>query len=199
MGDEGLVAPSAQGRAEGRLATKVCPQCGQVLFEDMDVCYGCLYDFSHEVNVRSLGLPATLLEDGVLDALDGEGTRTEPPAAGGGGDSRSDQGTPARLFALHVRSSDVELDVPLPVGGIMIGRLSTCDVVLKAKSVSRHHVIVVPSGRTVQVIDQGATNPALLDGVGVTSQSNMRLGSTLDVCGVSFTLVRQERSVADVS
>lgn len=25
--------------------TKVCPQCGELLFADMDVCYGCLYEF----------------------------------------------------------------------------------------------------------------------------------------------------------
>ena len=24
---------------------KRCPRCGEVLFDDMDVCYGCLYDF----------------------------------------------------------------------------------------------------------------------------------------------------------
>ena len=28
--------------------TKTCPRCGQVLFADMDVCYGCLYDFSRD-------------------------------------------------------------------------------------------------------------------------------------------------------
>lgn len=27
---------------------KVCPRCGQALFADMDVCYGCLYDFSRD-------------------------------------------------------------------------------------------------------------------------------------------------------
>ncbi len=31
--------------------TKVCPRCGQELFADMDVCYGCLYDFSRDVTV----------------------------------------------------------------------------------------------------------------------------------------------------
>ncbi len=28
--------------------TKVCPRCGAVLFADMDVCYGCLYDFTRD-------------------------------------------------------------------------------------------------------------------------------------------------------
>lgn len=27
---------------------KTCPQCGAQMFDDMDTCYGCLYDFSRE-------------------------------------------------------------------------------------------------------------------------------------------------------
>ena len=27
---------------------KTCPRCGEMLFADMDVCYGCLYDFSKD-------------------------------------------------------------------------------------------------------------------------------------------------------
>ena len=34
--------------SEDELTTKVCPRCGEVLFADMDVCYGCLYDFRKE-------------------------------------------------------------------------------------------------------------------------------------------------------
>ena len=30
------------------LDTKVCPRCGELLFADMDVCYGCLYDFTRK-------------------------------------------------------------------------------------------------------------------------------------------------------
>lgn len=26
---------------------RTCPRCGAKLFEDMNVCYGCLYDFDH--------------------------------------------------------------------------------------------------------------------------------------------------------
>lgn len=34
--------------SEQGAGTKTCPRCGQVLFEDMDVCFGCLYDFSRD-------------------------------------------------------------------------------------------------------------------------------------------------------
>lgn len=36
-------------RAHDEVLTKVCPRCGQELFADMDICYGCLYDFSKDV------------------------------------------------------------------------------------------------------------------------------------------------------
>ena len=38
-----LTVPTTNGaEAQG---LKVCPHCGELLFADMDVCYGCLYDF----------------------------------------------------------------------------------------------------------------------------------------------------------
>ena len=38
------------GTSEARDETgvKTCPRCGEMLFADMDVCYGCLYDFSKD-------------------------------------------------------------------------------------------------------------------------------------------------------
>ena len=31
-------------------AKKTCPRCGEELFADMQVCYGCLYDFTRSDN-----------------------------------------------------------------------------------------------------------------------------------------------------
>ncbi|MBQ9007034.1 MAG: hypothetical protein IJ092_11800, partial [Atopobiaceae bacterium] len=64
---------------------------------------------------------------------------------------------------------------------------------------SRQHVLIVPRGHEAQVIDQGATNPALLDGVEVTSSVAMGLGNVLDVCGVTFRLVKDGGGVTNVS
>ncbi|MCI1666384.1 MAG: FHA domain-containing protein [Atopobiaceae bacterium] len=36
---------------------KVCPRCGSRLFEDMNVCYACLYDFSKDRTARVPGMP----------------------------------------------------------------------------------------------------------------------------------------------
>ena len=40
---------------EQEQGTKVCPRCGQLLFKDMDVCYGCLYDFSRDAKRARMG------------------------------------------------------------------------------------------------------------------------------------------------
>lgn len=39
------------GTSEKRDETgiKTCPRCGEMLFADMDVCYGCLYDFTKDI------------------------------------------------------------------------------------------------------------------------------------------------------
>ena len=48
-------------------AKKTCPRCGEELFADMQVCYGCLYDFTRSDNGPSE----------IADALD------EPEGLGG--------------------------------------------------------------------------------------------------------------------
>ena len=48
------VFAGAQGGDEG-FETKTCPRCGEVLFADMDICYGCLYDFSQARGETSAG------------------------------------------------------------------------------------------------------------------------------------------------
>jgi pSer/pThr/pTyr-binding forkhead associated (FHA) protein len=43
--------------ADERRRTKRCPRCGQLLFADMQTCYGCLYDFSRDHSGVSLPQP----------------------------------------------------------------------------------------------------------------------------------------------
>ena len=42
---------------DGSAGTKTCPRCGEVLFADMDVCYGCLYDFARDEKTRAKSEP----------------------------------------------------------------------------------------------------------------------------------------------
>ena len=46
MGKTNERRTSMSGEEAGGL--KTCPRCGAKLFADMDVCYGCLYDFATE-------------------------------------------------------------------------------------------------------------------------------------------------------
>jgi len=48
---EGSEAETFQSGGIGfdeRSTTKACPRCGELLFSDMQVCYGCLYDFGRQ-------------------------------------------------------------------------------------------------------------------------------------------------------
>ncbi len=42
------------------MKTKVCPSCHSTLFADMDVCYGCLYDFNRVSQAPVLVCPEQL-------------------------------------------------------------------------------------------------------------------------------------------
>lgn len=63
------------------VGTKVCPRCGEILFEDMDVCFGCLYSFAKDVSgIKAAGPPTVAgavsarlresLSDTAVDLLD---------------------------------------------------------------------------------------------------------------------------------
>ena len=56
------VGTTAKGSAAG-IGTKVCPRCGEELFEDMNICYGCLFDFDHEPEVPQIAQVDGLGED----------------------------------------------------------------------------------------------------------------------------------------
>ena len=41
--------------------TKICPRCGAKLYADMNVCYGCLYDFSRNASTIPVLTPEQLV------------------------------------------------------------------------------------------------------------------------------------------
>lgn len=72
MGAAGTAAVAERSQAE---QTKVCPRCGMELFTDMDVCYGCLYDFTR---VRaSPGMDAGAMFSQPWDDIDEPDVRVE--------------------------------------------------------------------------------------------------------------------------
>ncbi len=60
--------PSLEPPVSPESEIKTCPCCGATLFADMDICYGCLYDFSSE-KVPQNQLCSAEVSEGVLEGI----------------------------------------------------------------------------------------------------------------------------------
>lgn len=183
------------GDAREAMGTKRCPRCGQQLFGDMEVCYGCLYDFSRDGAGRgdtqgtgSLGLDGVTLAHQPWDAgLPPTEVHPEDDALPTTADVAVAPREPSQLF-VRVNSPSMEVTLPLPDDGLLVGRGNVCDVILHSRSVSRHHVRIVPRDGAAIVEDCGSTNRATLRGREVGASARMEVGDTLNVCGTIFFL-----------
>lgn len=153
----------------GSFETKTCPQCGQELFSDMAVCYGCLYSFEN----RASDSPKPLLSVPEIDGEEGE-----MPAAGD-----------APPMMLRISTDDAQATVPVPARGLTIGRDALCDIVLKSRAVSKRHVRVIPLSSAVIVEDLGSTNPASYKGREIAETAVVHQGEVFDICGTTFTVM----------
>ena len=202
-------------------ATKVCPRCGEELFADMRVCYGCLYEFPPARDVTapaSSAVPKTeesasaaeepalpgLVEDEPFlwdaglppaesgwedDTLDLSGVGNEAIAMAA---SSPETQPSSREVLCWVRTPSMEVRLPIPNEGLVIGRDQTCDVVLRSRAVSRSHVRILPAQdgeEGMRVIDLGATNPAMFSGREVRGEVLVPLGWTVSICGAFATPV----------
>lgn len=164
--------------------TKTCPQCGQELFADMGVCYGCLHDFRRgHARVELQAFPE---EDGGQSAP-GDVAAPSTPA----GPCKSAQG---RRLGIHVQTGDVDVTIPLTGSGVTVGRLPSNDIVLHCRAVSKYQLRIVAGDDCASIEDRGGTNPVILQGREVTNGQEIEIGSTLDVCGSLLTLVRYDGS-----
>ena len=205
-------------------ATKVCPRCGEELFADMRVCYGCLYEFPSARDVPAPAGPAApkteesasvaeepalpgLVEDEPFlwdvglppaesgwedDTLDLSGVGNEAIAMAA---SSPETQPSSREVLCWVRTPSMEVRLPIPNEGLVIGRDQTCDVVLRSRAVSRSHVRILPARdgeEGMRVIDLGATNPAMFSGREVRGEVLVPLGWTVSICGAFATPVRPE-------
>lgn len=148
-----------EGVLDEGMHEKTCPQCGAMLFEDMDMCFECLHAF---------GCDEAQYEDVVP-----EGVYAEEASALG-------------TWQLAMKSDVVDVRVAVPTEGLVVGRGESCDVVLHARSVSRRHVRITIGGDCLLVEDLGARNPALVNGSKFEGCATLRAGDVLDVCGVTF-------------
>lgn len=154
--------------------TKVCPQCGEGVFDDMDVCYGCLHEFSSEADVGTVEDGDLVPTEAYVAAMPEQGVPPTPPCL------------------VRISSPSMDVTVPLPPDGLLMGRGSSCDVVLHARSVSRRHVRLEPGEGGVLATDQGAANPARLNGRPLGGSVTLGDGDRLDVCGVTVTILRRD-------
>ena len=114
------------------MPTKVCPRCGQELFADMDVCYGCLYDFSKDVTmVRG------------ADAVPGSGERSRrplppqssahDPLAGIELDEPADEEVTEQVVPRHRREGSESAEDTLDLSElVMLGDVAEGDASLRA-------------------------------------------------------------------
>ena len=156
-------------------ATKVCPRCGEELFADMRLCYGCLYEFpAAKGDVGSPGLDAVTTrradadpEEPALPTLaEDEPFLWDaglPPAEAGWEDDTLDLSgvgeAPRTMPAPNaggqasggkvlcwVRTSSADVRIPIPKEGLVVGRDQASDIVLHSRAVSRAHVRILPPG-----------------------------------------------------
>lgn len=221
------------------VGVKTCPRCGEMLFDDMDVCYGCLYDFSKDATGRKLpevdrswpsaprgsvdasaveahqtaphvrqSDPLAMveldeldddLEDGAPFVADQPPATSQPPRH-----SKRETSSPEdtldlsvadatmvavavpRPLSIAINSDQMSVVVPLPVGGLTVGRDEANDIVLRARSVSRRHLRLRPEGDTVVVEDCGATNPAYVHGEPLTGVATLAIGEAVTVCDTTL-------------
>jgi hypothetical protein len=218
-----------------------------VLFADMDVCYGCLYDFSRDERARSEALQRQQLRvlagkqiqvpspnvsgnlPDPLDAIELDEIDDDPPqndlsvpweeeraqsiprhskeqrhsadetldlsAAlpdGSEGEARAADPNKTSLvtgvykppkFRVVARSHDMQVKVPLPGQGLMVGRDDSNDIVLFSRTVSRTHLRLVPRDDHVLAQDCGATNPAQAHGKPIEGTVRLVDGEEVEVCG----------------
>ncbi len=167
---------------------KECPRCGQLLFSDMDTCYGCLYKFP---TGNKVGMTIPPVQPAHRDCPGGQYRQGYPD------DCTTVLASPQmrpdaepHCLGLRVQTEDVEVLVPLPSNGLLVGRGSMCDVIVRSRAVSRTHARILPQGTRALVEDCGATNGVMLNGRRVVGRAEMSVGDDLDVCGTTITLVR---------
>lgn len=200
-------------------ATKVCPRCGEELFADMRVCYGCLYEFPPAEDAAS-SIDAEAANAGEANPTAGEDSLPElkedepflwdaglPPSESSWEDDTLDLSSPvganptsappnrdpqplSSTVLCWVRTPAVDVKLPIPREGLVVGRDPSSDVVLHSRAVSHSHVRILPAEEGMRVVDLGATNPALFSGREVRGEALVPLGWTVSICGTFVTPLR---------
>lgn len=163
---------------------KACPRCGATMFEDMSVCFGCLYDFNRG--------PSKITADVTASGCEGVVARLDPDATLDFGDGLASANVCVGCldresrYAIRVCAGDLEVECPVFPTGMSVGRDSENDIVIRNRSVSREHLMLMPTESGVLVSNLGATNPASVDGSLLLGEALLNPGQSVDVCGVKI-------------
>lgn len=87
---------------------------------------------------------------------------------GGEGESRG--------FLIPVEGGE---PVPIPPGGLTVGRVADCGLVLHHTSISRRHARLVPAGSCFLLEDLGSKNGLLVNGIKVGAPVSLRAGDVI--------------------
>lgn len=192
-----FVRPDEASSPSGRFSSRRCPRCGEVLFADMPVCYGCLYDFRRD---RAAALASVPMPEGVRIAEELEAppeSSVSPPALAAPLESSvlppvlaapPDLASP---FRRRVRIGTDSADVTLPLGekGLVLGADSSCDVVLHSLVAAPRHLCLLPTEEGVLALDLGSEIPATTEtGVAVGDGTLLVPGESVAVCGSLVTV-----------
>lgn len=139
-------------------ATRRCPRCGAELYADMDVCYGCLYDF----------------------------TRDRPRDAGV--TDRSLARRHAGEVGVVARTQTLDAWLPVGERGASVGRDDSNDVVLHSIAVSGCHVRLVPTPDGMEVIDLSSSGHVTYCGRVVEGRAIVPYGDAVDICDCALTM-----------
>lgn len=141
--------------------SKRCPRCGELLFDDMDVCYGCLYDFTREPYHLPEGMIETIEEPHETDVEEKtpEPSVTDVPFSQA---YRPVETVDVGKRKILLSTRELSVGLPIPPRGLTIGLAGDNDVVLRSKGVAEHHLVlvarkddVVAVGLAGHVFDEG--------------------------------------------
>ena len=139
--------------------SKRCPRCGEILFDDMDVCFGCLYDFTRE----PYHLPEGMIDDPAPHRDDGIGETCEAAIPD---EPAPETATPQERFEtedlsgrkLLMVTPELAVGLSLPARGLTLGYASDNDIVLRTPGIAEYHLVLVP--RADDVVAVGLVNDA---------------------------------------
>ena len=181
------MAVNAFRTTEGALParSKRCPRCGELLFDDMDVCYGCLYDFTRE---------PYRLPEGMIDEVaappevptDDEVPEVPEPASGAPCVRQTIDSANVTARKVLLSTDELCLAIPLPARGLTVGRASDNDVVLRAAGVADHHLLLMP--RQDDVVALGLVSRAFAASGAMANKdcAFLRTGESVSLFGLNL-------------